>query len=581
MMRSACSRQVFLLLSALALVACGDNFRPADNVPPDDETPAAVLPDDWADQAALTTAEDINPDPGIVEVELTAQVAQVELTPGVMTEMYTYNGVYPGPLIEAEVGQRLIVHFTNLLPEETTVHWHGVELPASMDGSNLAQEPVPADGGTFTYEFDLLNASTYWYHPHIRGNEQVEKGLLGSLVVRDPEEDAALGLPQAEMVMVLDDILLAADDTIEPPLPSDPVARAAMLLNGREGNTLLVNGRTIPTVKVLSGTPVRMRLVNTANARFFRVSVDEHRMYRIGGDAGLIGQPVTHEPVDLITTPEGEIISNPDPARGVLLVPGERADVVFTPIGEAGSELYLQWHDIARGLHTTMDDGAGNVIFGHAHHDGMRQTEPLVRFEFVAGSDPAASSYEPPGTLRPVEAIDVAAALGTQPVTFGHTPPNTSGDVTFFSTIIPGVGGVPFDQLTPDQALHAKVGDTWIIEVTNLTGGDHPFHLHGFFFQHIETLYIDDNDPNGPQVETPAQVENKDTILIPRRPGAGGTTRTRVRLAVTFDDTGREGQVTASGKVPSSGQSGGWVLHCHILEHADRGMMTFLELAAP
>ena len=116
-------------------------------------------------------AVDINPDPDIVEVELTAMESRLQILAGLETEVYAYNGVIPGPIIEAKIGDRLIVHFCNDLPVETTVHWHGVETPANMDGSNMAQLKVPP-GGTFRYEFPLLEAGTFWFHPHVRTHRQ-------------------------------------------------------------------------------------------------------------------------------------------------------------------------------------------------------------------------------------------------------------------------------------------------------------------------------------------------------------------------------------------------------------------------
>ncbi len=87
--------------------------------------------------------QDINPDPRIVEVNLTAAETQVEYRPGVLTTVWAYNGTAPGPQIEAKVGQTLVINFSNQLPEPTTVHMHGVELPANVDGSNIAQVLVP------------------------------------------------------------------------------------------------------------------------------------------------------------------------------------------------------------------------------------------------------------------------------------------------------------------------------------------------------------------------------------------------------------------------------------------------------
>ena len=100
-----------------------------------------------------TTLEDLNPDPKIVEVNLTAQFAQVEIGPGFTLKMMTYNGAVPGPLLQVAVGDRVIVHFKNELDEPTTVHWHGLRISSEMDGNPRIQNPIEA-GGTFTYDFE-------------------------------------------------------------------------------------------------------------------------------------------------------------------------------------------------------------------------------------------------------------------------------------------------------------------------------------------------------------------------------------------------------------------------------------------
>ena len=111
---------------------------------------------------------------------------------GIVQTMMTYNGMVPGPSFEANVGDTLRVHFTNNLAIETTIHWHGVEVPANMDGSPLASASGKiGPGKTFMYEFELQRAGTFWYHPHdnANANKGVELGLYGSLVVHDPIVD--------------------------------------------------------------------------------------------------------------------------------------------------------------------------------------------------------------------------------------------------------------------------------------------------------------------------------------------------------------------------------------------------------
>src|SRR3546814_8508498 len=102
-----------------------------------------------------------------------------------LTAVWTYDGRVPGAEIRVRQGDRLRVLVTNRLSEETTVHWHGIRVPNAMDGvPHLTQKPIGV-GEIFTYEFDLPDAGTYWYHPHQRSHEQVGRGLYGALIVEE------------------------------------------------------------------------------------------------------------------------------------------------------------------------------------------------------------------------------------------------------------------------------------------------------------------------------------------------------------------------------------------------------------
>ncbi len=537
---------------------------------------------------------DHNPDPDVVEVFLHARVSKVDYGTGAKTAVWTYNGVVPGPTIEANVGDRLIVHFKNDLPEETTVHWHGVDVPATQDGSNLSQLGI-APGGTFTYEFKLLRAATYWYHPHIRTNEQVEKGLQGALIVRDKRKDRKLRLPRSEHLLVLDDVLLDDDGQVAAPFPMDPLENATTQVNGREGNVLLVNGRPGRTLKIKRGQPQRLRLVNTANARMMRISLSGTRMWRIGGDGGLLEEAISIDPIGMVHDGGGghgdmggdagtghmsggmdmPMVSDPDLSKGLILTPGERADIVFTPLHKG--EITLEWHDYARGRHQAayMDDGS--IGFSHAHHDGKAAPQVLATFEVVGGRH--GHEYVPPSPLTSIPTLSANGAA-LLPVMFGHSMPNVDGDVTFFVQMKNGMP-LPFDAVTAADAHTVTVGETRMWNVVNMTGGDHNFHPHGFTFQPVAYVFQDDAaaTPEEQEIVVPFDyTEIKDTIRIPRRPGAMGSSRTILRALVRFDDAGREGQVAAAGKTPGNDSSGGWVFHCHILEHSKRGMMSFFQV---
>ena len=129
--------------------------------------PPSLLPTGWDAGLKLVEARDTNPDPAIVEVSLTARLADVEVAPGKVVHAWTYDGAIPGPLIKTHVGDRLIVHFTNDLPQPTTIHWHGVRTPIAMDGVPDISQPEMKRGDTFTYDFIVRDAGLYWYHPHV------------------------------------------------------------------------------------------------------------------------------------------------------------------------------------------------------------------------------------------------------------------------------------------------------------------------------------------------------------------------------------------------------------------------------
>lgn len=525
------------------------------------------------------TAVDLNPASDVVEVTIVAHERAVDYGTGNKTMVYSYNGGIPGPTIEGNVGDTLIVHFYNALPEATTIHWHGLELPANMDGSNIAQNPVES-GAYFRYEFKLNKASLFWYHPHIRTNTQVEKGLYGALIVNDPKQNADLGLPENESLLVLDDVLVNPDGQLTEVEVTDPLENAERKLNGREGNILLVNGKPDRSGKLKRGVPNRLRVVNVSNSRFMRISLSGHQMYRIGGDGGLLESPILIEPIGMVEDEDGNMVSDPDLNKGVILTPGERADLVFTPRGN--DPIKLEWHDVARGRHVAFYKPDGTIGIGDAEDDGKRPAQTLMTFK-LHGRDRGRPDYVPPVALRDIEKINAMGGKMLMSM-FGHSVPNADGDVTFFVQAMMNNGVVtpfPFPKVTPEIAHKVTVGDKGMWNVVNMTGGMHNFHTHGFGFQLVEIEYQDSVNPENNYVVPAEYLEDKDTILLPARPGAKGTSRTIARLAAHFTDEGREGQVEAFGKVPTDTTSGGWLFHCHLLEHSANGMMSFFQVMNP
>ncbi|MGK4008358.1 multicopper oxidase family protein [Sorangium sp. So ce1036] len=438
--------------------------------------PAA--PDTWGEP---TAALDTNPDPEVVEVDLEAREVEKTYLEGTTTTVWSYNGTVPGPLIEANLGDTLIVHFKNSLPEETTIHWHGIRVPNEMDGVMAVQAPI-APGETFTYRFTLRDAGFYWFHPHVMEPEQIQKGLFGLIRVRGPNEPEA----DDERIVVLGDVLLNEDGSFNEELDDD------MIMMGREGNVVLVNGRTMPALEVRPGALTRLRIVNVANGRFFNLALPGHAFRVIGTDGGLIPEPYD--------------------AERLLISPGERYDVLLMAQGEPGTELTLMNEPYERGHHT-----------GHA--------DPMPLATVRIGQGPGLSGRALPETGPAIERLPGGPAEAT--ITFDEQ--YVDGKLMFL------IDGKAFPDVPP---IEVESGSVHIYDLKNDAEMDHPFHLHGFFFQ----VLARDGVPVAEE-----ELANKDTVILPQR--------STVRIVTRFDAPGM------------------WMYHCHILEHTEGGMMGEIHVA--
>ena len=192
-----------------------------------------------------TLLQDESKIPGVVEFDLTASPTRLELLPGKPTEAWAYNGTVPGPTIELREGDRVTIHFHNKLPQTSTVHGHGLHLPATSDGSPLHPVP-PGASRDYIFRVPLGSAGTYWYHPHpdMTTTEQVSKGLYGALIVR-PARDPLAGIQ--DRLLILSDNRFQEDGAVDLPHHTTPQGNIDAQ-NGREGQVLFVNGKTMPTL---------------------------------------------------------------------------------------------------------------------------------------------------------------------------------------------------------------------------------------------------------------------------------------------------------------------------------------------
>lgn len=430
---------------------------------------------------ACPKAVDENLDPRIVEIRLRATPSVHSYGAARPTDVWSYNGSVPGPLVEAKVGDRLVAHLENALPESTTIHWHGIRLPNGMDGNPMVVPPVPP-GGNFRYEFQLKDAGLFWFHPHIRADVQVQKGLQAPLLVRGANEPRS----DDERVLVLDDARLKSDGSLDEYL--DDTGK----MMGREGNTLLVNGVPTPTFHARPGATLRLRLVNTANGRFFHLRLPGRPWTVVGTDGGLVPRPYV--------------------ADRLLIAPGERYDVMVSLPSEPG--VTSVWNDPHERGHDSGD------------------ASPAVLWTLRLEGDRIVAPAPIPMVGPPIERL--VAKGPAFPIVLDEGSQN--GEMVFT------VNGKAHPNVPP---ISIRLGETRLLRVINASEMDHPFHLHGFFFQVVSR--------NG-NPEPPERLATKDTIIVPMK--------SEFVLVAKFDEPGR------------------WMYHCHILEHAEAGMMGDVEVGS-
>jgi FtsP/CotA-like multicopper oxidase with cupredoxin domain len=234
---------------------------------------------------------------GVKEFHLVAEHVRREVLPDQWFDFWGYNGSMPGPLIEAVQGDRVRFIVQNKLPEPTVVHWHGLEIPNAMDGvDGLTQDPIPP-GGTFTYEFDLHQNGTFFYHSH--GGMQEVMGMLGLFVIHPKQ--AHQPVVDHDFGMIVQEFAILPQSTIPNSI-------------SEEFNFFTINGRSGPFV-----TPLVVRLGSRVRIRFMNLSaMDHHPMHLHGHTFWITGTEGGR-------IPESAWI----PTNNVLMGVGQSRDVEF------------------------------------------------------------------------------------------------------------------------------------------------------------------------------------------------------------------------------------------------------------
>ena len=451
---------------------------------------------------------------GIREYTLKASPAKARLVgpDGPETAVWAYNGATPGPVLRARRGETLRVVVENGLAQPTTVHWHGLRLPNAMDGVPfLTQDPV-APGGSFTYEFPCEDAGTYWYHPHFNSSEQVGMGLAGAIVIEDEAPPAV----DRDILWVIDDWRLTPDGAIA------PFGRGMhdFAHGGRLGNTVTVNGRVTDGVPVTVGERIRLRLVNTANARIFRLSFTGHRPWLVAID----GHPIEPRRLE-----EGQLV----------IGPGSRADLIIDMEGKPGTT-YSVVDDSFEGVRYRLAD----LAYRSGRVEVLTKPErpapaplaanPLPEPDLAAATR-LALTMEGGATGRMDRATYKGQSLTLRELARGH------GMFWSFNGVVHPP--MHYGDAHHDPMFTFRKGESVVMTVRNQTDFHHPIHLHGLTFRVLS--YDGKAAPGRPW---------QDTVLL-----------------------APDGEAEIAFKADLAGD---WMLHCHILEHQKTGMMGFVRVIA-
>lgn len=396
--------------------------------------------------------EDENPEEGKAEFSLIAQKGETEFYDGQTAETYGYNGNYLGPVIRVREGDDVTVNVENALDEETTVHWHGLEVPGEADGG---PHSAILPGDTWHPEFEIKQpASTLWFHPHphLKTGEQVYKGLAGLLLIEDEVSDS-LDIPkdygENDIPLIVQDKAFKSDGTFD----YNPGMHDIM--TGLHGNIPLINGAVDPYIEVPQGK-MRFRVLNGSNARTYDFELSDNQpFHQIASDGGFLEAPVEMNRLTLSSAERAEII------------------IDFSEY-EAGDTVSFS------------DNGTRLMQFKVADEEGIQA--------------------ELPEQLTEIERLDPKEADVTRQFTLGGMGPNVNingrqMDMNRMDEEV-NLNDIEIWEISNDSG--GMMGGM-MNGMGGMGGTIHPFHIHGIQFQVL--------DRNG---NPPTENEKgwKDTVLI-------------------------------------------------------------------
>lgn len=382
----------------------------------------------WAARIARAETE-----PSQIDVSLVAKRNWVRVG---ISDAYldTYNGVLPGPALEARPGDQLTIRFRNDLPEPTNLHYHGLHVPPAGRADN-AMLTIPP-GEQFDYQFEIPQAhpaGTFWYHPHVHGFAagQVSRGLAGVIVIRGeldviPEIAAA-----SEHLIVLQDFSFDRNG-----VPVEPSFMEQV--SGREGSVVTVSGRIRPTIPIEQGGWVRLRTLNASSSRFYRLALEEHAFSVIATDGGAVTSPVE--------------------CTELLVAPGERVEAMVQGLRPQGQYRLLN-------LPYRRSAGLARAS----------RPEVLATVEYVAASS---EPWSLPRKLSSIDLLPEPSVRRTFLLGGGMGMSGMGGGGMAFT-----INGRAFNPNRVDTVVRLDTVEDW--RFVNPSTMDHPMHVHTNPFQVI------------------------------------------------------------------------------------------------
>ncbi|STB68365.1 multicopper oxidase [Citrobacter freundii] len=504
------------------------------------DRPALPIPD-------LLTADASN------RMQLIVQAGQSSFA-GKTATTWGYNGNLLGPAVKLSKGQSVTVDIHNQLAEETTLHWHGLEIPGEVDGG--PQGIIPAGGKrsvTFTPD---QRAATCWFHPHQHGKtgHQVAMGLAGLVLIED-EEIRKLLLPKQwgidDVPVIIQDKQFSVDGQVNYQLD---IMTAAV---GWFGDTLLTNGAIYPQHAAPRGW-LRLRLLNGCNARSLNIAASDNRpLYVIASDGGLLAEPVKLTELPMLMGERFEVL--------VDVSDGKAFDLVTLPVGQMGMAIapFDKPHPVMR-VQPLLITASGTLPDMLTSMPALPSLEGLTVRKLQLSMDPMLDMMGMQMLMKKFGAqamsgMDHGKMMGHMNndnmghgnmshdnMNHGEMGNMQHGDMgnmkhgTFDFHNANRINGQAFDMNKPMFAAAKGQHERWVISGQ----GDmmlHPFHIHGTQFRILSE--------NG---KAPAahRAGWKDTVRV-----EGGVSE----VLVKFDH--------------DAPKEHAYMAHCHLLEHEDTGMM--------